>query len=86
MNRLRPSPHIPSTPWSDKCNCCDIEPLCWRHANGVLDNPPDRPSEEEMLKRARARCARQLLVWRKRRKLFKKALDLLGDLADVDNR
>ncbi len=68
MNRMRPRPHVPSTPWSDECGCDDGGP-CMHHR--LSDDPmPERPSEEVMQQRAEARCALRLKQWEAWRAAF----------------
>lgn len=49
--------HIPSTPWTDDCACCD-QGTCVKHKYSN-SNYPVRPSEEVMLKRAQQRTDRR---------------------------
>ena len=51
---MEPKPHVPSTPWTDDCGCDDLD-FCFSHRNGLRDDWPKKPSEEEMLERAKRR-------------------------------
>lgn len=68
MNRLRPRPFIAGTTWTDNCACSD-RGRCVGH-QVCPEDAPDRPSEEVMLERAKARAARDMERWERLRKAF----------------
>lgn len=67
--------HIPSTPWTNECCCCDMND-CVAHQFDD-DERPARPSEETMTKRAEYKALKQEETFNKEIETYKQRYEEL---------
>lgn len=66
--RLKPSPHVPTTPWSSDCACCDAG-RCVAHRYNP-DDMPKRPDDLKMEQLAHMRAQNKIASYERDAEIF----------------